>query len=157
MNGLDATIYRVDSSGILEWTRTFGGTGDDAADQLLCLNDGGFLFSGMAGLTTNITGDFYIVRTDANGLVSGTTGIPEETSSAVNLFPNPATDKVNWSTEESDLNFISIYSLEGALIEVISSPHAKGYFSTKNYSPGIYILNVRTSRQQFFEKLIVTH
>ncbi|MBU1005684.1 MAG: alpha/beta fold hydrolase, partial [Nanoarchaeota archaeon] len=49
----------------VEWSKTFGGTGDDLADDVQQTNDGGYIISGYTG-----SGGFYgayLIKTDPNG------------------------------------------------------------------------------------------
>ena len=72
--GQDLWLVRTDATGKLLWNQTYGGSGDDTANALVGLADGGF---GIAGQTnsTDLPGgqksagsvDFWLVRVDASG------------------------------------------------------------------------------------------
>lgn len=65
--GADALLMQVDGEGHEVWAKTFGGGGEDEANDVEVLDDGGFVFAG----TTSTFGlgerDLYLVRTDADG------------------------------------------------------------------------------------------
>ena len=71
--GTDYWIIRLDPNGDLLWQRTFGGSGEDRAKNIIVDNDGGFLISGD---TDNISEggmgslgwiDIWLMKLDQNG------------------------------------------------------------------------------------------
>ena len=70
--GKDFWLVKTDASGIMQWDRTYGGSGDDDAFSLKRTADGGYL---LAGYTESIgTGerDMWLVKTDQDGDVEWT-------------------------------------------------------------------------------------
>jgi len=63
----DVWLIKVDESGDEEWTKTFGGSGNDYANSVEQTSDGGFIVVG----STNSYGagyfDAYLTKTDADG------------------------------------------------------------------------------------------
>jgi hypothetical protein len=60
--GWNLWLIKTDSLGNSEWSRTYGGTGDDVARSLIATPDGGYaLAGGISG------GDFWLVKTDSLG------------------------------------------------------------------------------------------
>jgi hypothetical protein len=70
--GGDVYLLKVDSTGTLLWSRTYGGTARDEGRSVQCTFDGGFVIAG----TTNSFGagyaDVYVVKTNADGFVQWT-------------------------------------------------------------------------------------
>jgi hypothetical protein len=71
----DVWILKVDSTGSLEWQKTFGGTNDDEASSVQQVSDGGYI---LAGSTTSVDGDVtnmkgfgdcWVVRLNATGIL----------------------------------------------------------------------------------------
>ncbi|MBN2366001.1 MAG: T9SS C-terminal target domain-containing protein [Calditrichaeota bacterium] len=63
----DMYLIKTDSLGNTEWTRTYGGPGDEIANAVRQTRGGGYI---LAGLTTSYGAggeDIYLVRTDAQG------------------------------------------------------------------------------------------
>jgi len=67
LGGRDVYLVKTDSSGNLEWSRTFGGAGDDKAMCVQQANDGGYVLSGNTSSFGAINYDVYIMKTDTNG------------------------------------------------------------------------------------------
>ncbi len=73
--GYDYWIVKVDTNGVKQWDKRFGGGADEQFSSLQPTTDGGFLLgghtsSGVGGDKTEASrgdSDFWIVKTDANG------------------------------------------------------------------------------------------
>jgi hypothetical protein len=64
----DAWLVKTDSSGNVQWSRTYGGTDSDDAWSVVQTADGGYALAGQQrSLTTAGWYDFWLVKTDANG------------------------------------------------------------------------------------------
>lgn len=89
-DSFDYWLLKFDSEAVLEWNKTYGGTGDDRGHDIIQTSDGGFAFLGYSDstdgdLTTNQgLRDFWVVKTDPFGNISwqksfGFSGIDEGT------------------------------------------------------------------------------
>ncbi len=65
----DFWLVKTDANGVMEWNRTYGGTGDDAAYSLIATSDGGYAIAGSTGSFGAGGLDFWLVKTDALGNV----------------------------------------------------------------------------------------
>ncbi len=68
-------LVKIDDQGAIQWSKTYGGSGDDRGEHLIQTNDGGFV---IAGYTTSSDGDvsqnagFYdhwLLKLDASGII----------------------------------------------------------------------------------------
>ncbi|HEU4718687.1 MAG TPA: T9SS type A sorting domain-containing protein [Bacteroidia bacterium] len=78
----DVYLVKTDRNGNAQWSKTYGGSGNDACQSVQQTNDGGFL---IAGYTTSFGmggADFYMIKTDSLGNSSGC----NETSPLTNVF-----------------------------------------------------------------------
>jgi hypothetical protein len=67
--GRDFLLIKIDASGVIQWVKTFGGTGDDRAWSIQQISDGGFIVAG--GTQSFGAGglDFLFIKIDSNGII----------------------------------------------------------------------------------------
>jgi hypothetical protein len=65
--GDDVYLVRVDAAGATLWTRTYGGTGNDAANAMVAVDAGGFVIAGSTASFGNGQEDYYLLRVDSAG------------------------------------------------------------------------------------------
>lgn len=63
----DVLLLRTDSAGTLQWSKTYGGSGDEASYCLRQLTDGGFILAGDTHSFSDGVMDAYVFRTDSLG------------------------------------------------------------------------------------------
>ncbi len=66
--GGDFWLVKTDAAGNAQWNKTYGGTLQDEAYALVQTSDGGYALAGLTGAGGPDT-DFWLVKTDANGVV----------------------------------------------------------------------------------------
>jgi predicted secreted protein len=65
--GQDAYLVKTNSSGDLQWNKTYGGTGGDVAYSVVATSDGGYAISGYTDSFGAGSNDFWLFKTDAAG------------------------------------------------------------------------------------------
>lgn len=89
-DSFDYWLLKFDSEAVLEWNKTYGGSGDDRGRDVIQTSDGGFALLGYSDSTdgdvtiTQGLRDFWVVKTDPFGNISwqksfGFSGIDEGT------------------------------------------------------------------------------
>ncbi len=68
--GQDAYLVRTDRNGNLMWAKTYGGSGNDEFGHVVVTSDGGFLASGTTRSYRQPQGGMFLVKADANGVVT---------------------------------------------------------------------------------------
>ena len=66
--GPDAYLIKTDANGTKQWEKTFGGTDHDAFHTVRQTTDGGYILVGYTISYGAGSMDFYLVKTDANGI-----------------------------------------------------------------------------------------
>lgn len=82
-------LVKYDEEGNVEWSKAYGGEGDDRAFDVEVANDGGFLVAGYSdSFNDNDEHDFYLLKTDEDGNKewSNVYGGPQE-SRAYSVYP----------------------------------------------------------------------
>ncbi len=64
--GTDVYIIKTDSSGNLDWTKSYGGSSADYGYSVRQTTDGGYIVAGYTE-SFGVAGDVYLIRIDANG------------------------------------------------------------------------------------------
>ena len=64
---MDVYLIKTDSTGKMQWNKTYGGTGDDEGHSVLQNNDGGYAITGLTTSYGAGNGDAYLVKTDPLG------------------------------------------------------------------------------------------
>ncbi|MEN9303179.1 MAG: hypothetical protein RL264_1608 [Bacteroidota bacterium] len=72
---IDAWIVKINSTGIIQWQKCFGGSDDDIAIDIIQTNDGGYIFAGytfsnngdVSGNHGNV--DVWVVKLSSTGLI----------------------------------------------------------------------------------------
>lgn len=64
--GKDALLLRTDDNGSLQWSRTYGGSGDETAFGVNALSNGGYAACGES-FSASAAGDAFLFRTDSAG------------------------------------------------------------------------------------------
>lgn len=67
-NTVDAWLIRTDTAGDTLWTKTYGSTAEESANDVIETADGGFVFTGFAAAETSSRDqDAWLVKTDSAG------------------------------------------------------------------------------------------
>lgn len=63
----DVYLIKTSSNGSVEWSKTFGGSGDEVCGSVEQTSGGGYIIAGSVSATTD---DLYLIKTDENGYVN---------------------------------------------------------------------------------------
>jgi hypothetical protein len=154
-----AIAYRLDTSGVITWTATYGGSpnGNNVFWWPISLSDGGFLLAGEYVDSVNYTSNVYLVRTDAYGQQAVQTSVEASGTSETVLFPNPAHRRLQWSVSEvaGQSVTLEIYSITGELILRRNQQPATGSIDIADLVSGNYICVVSNASYRSVKRLVV--
>jgi hypothetical protein len=165
----DVNLSMLDSTGNLLWSRDYNyhglGTNEYVKD-LIVTSDGGFA---MTGFILNAPGgrgnDVFVLKTDANGLITSLNSGFREVTPDMRVYPNPTQGIVNIPYVEG-LEQIEVYDLSGSRYDFLSSRVSqpkvgknqevdKKSLDLTNLSDGIYILKLTMKNGEVFSKKII--
>jgi hypothetical protein len=165
----DVNLSMLDSTGNLLWSRDYNyhglGTNEYVKD-LIVTSDGGFA---MTGFILNAPGgrgnDVFVLKTDANGLITSLNSGFREVTPDMRVYPNPTQGIVNIPYVEG-LEQIEVYDLSGSRYDFLSSrvsqPKVGKYqegdkksLDLTNLSDGIYILKLTMQNGEVFSKKVI--
>ena len=89
LGGYDMYVVKLDSSGNVQWTKTIGGSGSDAAWSIIQSSDGGYVVAGDYDIGTSL----YVVKLAPDG----TTGCHDRFQSPIVSTGGIVTDAVSTS------------------------------------------------------------
>jgi hypothetical protein len=147
------------------WTKTFGGYHQDQAYDVKQTSDGGYVLTGYSYSYHVGLADIYLVKTDANGIVTRTSHNVHQLIQDYILYqnyPNPFNSLTNISfslTKTSQVK-IAVFDITGHIVAEISQGRKQAGFHTvnwdaSNYSSGIYFIKIQTYEFSDIKKCIL--
>jgi hypothetical protein len=163
----DVWLIKTDANGDTNWTRTFGGTGDDEGYSVQQTSDDGYIIAGVTELSVE-TGNVYLVKTDSLGDV----GIEEKTERTPSLElyaipPNPSGSEVTirYALPQATRVSLKVYDASGRAVKVLADEEqTSGVHSiqwdvcddaNEPLSAGVYFLKFDTGKFRQTAKLVI--
>lgn len=150
---LDYWIVKMNSSGDLEWEKSFGGTADETPTSIQQTTDGGFIVAGWSvsndfDLTGSYgLGDYWVVK-----LNNPSTGTEELNNVIFYSYPNPAHDHLVIIVSKKLIgNSYLIYDNTGKLVLSGKITSENTTVELGDLSGGIYFFSVGENMKQTFK------
>lgn len=155
-----AIAYRLDTSGAITWTSTYGGSpnGNNIFWWPIALSDGGFLLAGEYVDSVTYASNVYLVRTDAFGQQAVQTSLPYEPSVSSLFYPNPVSDRLYWQLSGQDaaqVLLLELFSVDGKLMLRKDDLPLNGSLELEKLPAGLYSCRMSFGNQSVVRKLIV--
>lgn len=149
---LDA-LFTYSTDGV-NWSTTF----DDIISGNITVNNGGTIYFRTAPYFQGSIGTYLL---DINLTRTVALGINEnEFANNIKVYPNPAKDfvTVNINDFDGELNQINLINIQGQNIFTFNTTNQSKILNLpiNNFSEGIYMLQLQTSRGMLTKKLIIT-
>jgi len=144
-------LINLDSNLNVNWQRYYGGDAFYHLYGLLATQDGGcFMYACRYDENTQFQEyDIYILKVDANGLLTSVYDIPNIAANELFIYPNPATSRITVKfpgVSRSRNKELQVYNSFGARIMQINIPDGQEQIEVnfENLSPGIYYASIFT-------------
>ena len=150
----DFYIVKTDENGDSLWTRTYGGSWQEMAYDIKETNDGGFVIAGYTQTYGAGLFDFYLVKTDANGLL---TGVENQNNHRIDFelyqnYPNPfnPSTRIQYQVPFISQVVLKIFDVLGNEIATLVNEEkpAGGYeveFNAEKLASGIYFYRLQVA------------
>jgi uncharacterized repeat protein (TIGR01451 family) len=96
-----------------------------------------------------------IVTNTSENLFSVTAGLGELVDEKIQLYPNPSDSQVFIRSENSVIEQVMLYDLNGMLVKTMSPNSKQTSVDTSNLKAGIYITTIQTNQSVVTKRLIV--
>ena len=158
--GMDFWLIKTDSTGRVEWSETYGGSGDDFADVIQQTADGGYIVVGTTYSFGRGGGDVWLLRL-APDIDEETNNLP--TKFALNQnYPNPFNPSTTIEfalpkPEYVELNVFNILGKEVAIIvsKSLNQGNHTYQFDGKNLASGVYYYQLMAGDYREVKKMIL--
>ncbi|WP_438964917.1 T9SS type A sorting domain-containing protein [Flavobacterium sp.] len=152
----DCWILKLNSTGIIEWKKPFGGSSWDNALSIIQTSDGGYIVASHTSSNNgDVTGnhgqsDYWIVKLSAT---LSTTSFLENNN--LSIFPNPAKENLTIKLDNfTPSQEITITDILGKIIHTQKLDGLTTTINTSKLEKGIYILNLINGTQLTSQKFI---
>lgn len=148
----DAWVLKLSNSGVIQWQKPMGGSSYDGAGTIEVTSDGGYIVAGFAQSNNyNVSGnhggsDFWIVKLMPDVLA---TAAVTNNEVALTYYPNPATDRITFST---DVTTVTVFSVSGVMVQ--QAKVSDRQLDVSKLAVGNYMLKVESERGENYLKLV---
>ena len=151
----DYWLIKLDSTGNLEWEKSFGGSADDDGFSVKQTSDGGFI---LAGLTTSSnvdidpsdrggSSDFWVVKLEPENLSIASFDNEE----GINIYPNPASETIYITTNFS-VDIIRVHDILG---KVVYTENDIKEIDISTFQQGIYFLEIQSQNSNYIKRIVI--
>ena len=159
----DIFVVKYDASGNVLWAKSAGGTFYDPGVGISTDPSGNVLVTGFFESPSITFGTTTLTNVSAVGYsdifvakLDGTTGIAEQTpNNGATIYPNPANDYITIKTNSNKKQVITITDITGKIIYTTTILSEKTIINTKDFSQGVYAVQVQAGDAVETRKVIV--
>ncbi|MPM59689.1 hypothetical protein SDC9_106535 [bioreactor metagenome] len=100
------------------------------------------------------SGNIWVATGNGLTKISGVSGINDEENIKISISPNPATDFVSITTDETPSQ-ISILNITGQVVQTINPVSAQTNIATNQLPSGVYFVKVNSNNRIITRKFII--
>ncbi|MFI5220714.1 MAG: T9SS type A sorting domain-containing protein [Bacteroidia bacterium] len=137
----DIYIISTDKNGMMNWSKTMGGKGDDVALSIIESFDKTYVIAGRTSGFGAGNADMFVFQMDDKGTSSTGVGEIIRNPGMSTVFPNPFSENatLTYANSKNKNTTLFIYDLNGKLITELKDTGIGSFHIEKNYlSNGIY-------------------
>lgn len=153
----DVWVVKLKASGETDWSKNYGGYGNEHCYAAKPTPDGGYIVTGSTN--TSNKEEAYLLKLNASGEITGIDAA--HVSQTFSVYPNPSMGDFELSFETTDASpvVIKLYDIQGCLIyREKASPVAgilKKKLNVETSAKGIYMLEVSTNEYSIRKKVLL--
>ncbi len=131
----DTWIMKLDASGVVQWQKTYGGTGSDWSLSVMQDSDGGYISAGVTDSIGAGDNDAWILKLDTNGEISGACAIYGDTSvTGVNTSMTPSDTSITVSNSSVTAADTSVSGVNSNAVIMTQCEGCTGLFTPSQLS-----------------------
>ena len=155
-------VFRFDSSGNRMWQTLFDGSQSDFGQDMLLLEDGGYLVVGKTSSFGAGSTDMYFIRTTPDPVTNISDFIPHPSSFILSSYPNPfnPSTTLSFSLPRAGDVSVGVYDVTGRKVETLAEGKYEAgehrvTFDGTELPSGIYFARMTAGEQQRTQKMVL--
>lgn len=120
-----------------------------------------FSGNGWTAFGEGLDGEIYVAGRDSGSIyhiIDSNLSVDEYSKNSLKLYPNPSSNNITISNENSSLSEITIFDLQGKQIKSISNLSVKTLnISTRDMASGMYMIQIKTSNTNSVTKKLMVY
>ncbi|MBT4411378.1 MAG: T9SS type A sorting domain-containing protein [Bacteroidetes bacterium] len=164
-NDFDFWVFKTDSLGEKEWSKTIGGARNDNAFSITQTYDQGYILAGRTNSFGQGGDDAYLVRIKALDIVLLEINEMDKSDGFLQLYPNPFTysTTIEYEVDDYEKVTIKVFDLLGQHVKTLCDCHQLPGLKTivwngedrngNPISPGFYLINLKINNQSLSRQL----
>lgn len=158
----DVWLIRTDGEGNILWSRTFGGPGDEAADDIQATPDGGYILTGWTSSVGLDDYDAWLLKTGPDPLSVDNHLVFQPSSFSLSSYPNPFNPMTTIAYDLPKAGHISlrVFDLLGREVAVLMNGFVeagthRAMFDGKHLASGIYFARLEAGEFSQTKKVML--
>lgn len=131
-----------------------GGTITEGQGTYMVTIEWGAPGTGVIQVSEETSNGCYGISTEFDVTIDDCTGLDENLSNSINIFPNPARDFASISSA-NQIESISVFNLTGKLLKSIQVTGTDYQLNTSDLNEGLYLIKINTEKGFISKRLVI--